>query len=317
MPSVSVLVPCYQSEAFLPETLDAILRQLPADGEVVACDNASTDRTFEILEAYASRDRRLRSFRNPENVGSVRNSNGCLARAASNWATFICSDDLPAPAAIPVSLEAAQTFAGCGLVFGRYVEFAGAPPAVEAEGAGAPGVLAWPDSFSFMVAAGNRVPFSTALFRVDLARRLGGLRADRLYTADYRFWLGLSSLAEVCVLDRTTMYYRVREGSESDPHRRGPDALMEVHLAMLERWAELTPDRRRAWEARRGEAARIYVRALWVSLYGDAHGGRLGPALRAAAMNLGPPAPLRAALLATRVAAVAVRPLRGALRGDR
>ena len=73
-PRVSIGVPVYNGDRFLAETLDAILAQTFADFEVVIVDNASTDRTAEIGQAYAARDPRISYQRNPANIGAMRNA---------------------------------------------------------------------------------------------------------------------------------------------------------------------------------------------------------------------------------------------------
>jgi len=60
----------YNGERFLGETLDSILSQTFTDFELIISDNASTDRTGEISEAYARRDSRIRYFRGEKNMGA-------------------------------------------------------------------------------------------------------------------------------------------------------------------------------------------------------------------------------------------------------
>ena len=51
MPRVTVVVPAYNAEAFLPQTLDSVEAQTYHDWEVVVADDASTDRTAEVGES--------------------------------------------------------------------------------------------------------------------------------------------------------------------------------------------------------------------------------------------------------------------------
>ncbi len=74
-PLVSVGVPVYNGEATIRRALDSLLAQDMGDFEVIVCDNASTDATPDIAEAYAARDDRVQLHRNPENLGLAGNFN--------------------------------------------------------------------------------------------------------------------------------------------------------------------------------------------------------------------------------------------------
>ena len=66
---LAVILPAYCAEAYLPECLDSVLNQTFRDFFVIAVNDASKDKTGEILEAYAARDSRLQVFHLPENRG--------------------------------------------------------------------------------------------------------------------------------------------------------------------------------------------------------------------------------------------------------
>ncbi len=74
-PLVSIGIPVYNGGKYLEETLDSILNQTFTDFEVIVSDNASTDNTREIVEAYAAKDPRVRYYRNAENIGAAPNYN--------------------------------------------------------------------------------------------------------------------------------------------------------------------------------------------------------------------------------------------------
>ena len=65
---LSVMMPAYNEERTLELILKHVLEQ-PEVGEVIAVDDGSTDRTWDILQAWASRDSRVRAFRQEANQG--------------------------------------------------------------------------------------------------------------------------------------------------------------------------------------------------------------------------------------------------------
>jgi hypothetical protein len=93
-PTVSVGVPVYNGEAYLEQTLTALLDQSYPDFELVVCDNASTDRTREIVAGFAARDSRVRYVRNPRNIGLAKNFNRVFQLSRGKYFRWAMADDL-------------------------------------------------------------------------------------------------------------------------------------------------------------------------------------------------------------------------------
>ncbi|WP_018403794.1 glycosyltransferase family 2 protein [Marinobacter gelidimuriae] len=91
---VSILVPVFNRESIIGETLNSALSQSYENIEVVVVDNASTDNTWKIIEGFANNDNRVRAFRNKSNIGPVRNWRRCVEEATGFYAKILWSDDL-------------------------------------------------------------------------------------------------------------------------------------------------------------------------------------------------------------------------------
>ncbi len=96
-PRVTIGVPVFNGESFLAKTLESLLSQTFSDFEIVISDNASTDRTKEICRAFASREPRLRYYRNDINRGAVWNHNRVFELARGEFFKWNSADDLCAP----------------------------------------------------------------------------------------------------------------------------------------------------------------------------------------------------------------------------
>jgi glycosyltransferase involved in cell wall biosynthesis len=96
-PRVSIGMPVYNGERFLREALDSVLAQTFEDFELIISDNASTDRTQEICQAYAAQDRRIRYYRNEENLGAAWNYNRVFELSTGEYFKWAAHDDLCAP----------------------------------------------------------------------------------------------------------------------------------------------------------------------------------------------------------------------------
>jgi glycosyltransferase involved in cell wall biosynthesis len=105
-PRVSFGLPVYNEEAAIRRCLDSILAQDFTDFEVVVSDNASTDRTREIVAEYVARDPRVRLFVNDRNVGGNANFNLAFDRARGELFRWIGADDLLEPTYLSASVAA-------------------------------------------------------------------------------------------------------------------------------------------------------------------------------------------------------------------
>ena len=97
MPTVSIGLPVYNGERYLEAALDAILVQTFTNFEVIICDNASTDRTEAICQAYMAGDERIHYHRNAENIGAAPNFNRTFELATGEYFKWVAADDLIAP----------------------------------------------------------------------------------------------------------------------------------------------------------------------------------------------------------------------------
>src|SRR3954469_7704719 len=95
-PVVTVLMPLYNAERFVAQTLDAILAQTFRDFEFLIINDGSTDRSLEILQDYARRDDRIRLISRP-NTGYVPALNEGLGLARGEFIARIDADDLADP----------------------------------------------------------------------------------------------------------------------------------------------------------------------------------------------------------------------------
>ncbi|OUP32894.1 glycosyl transferase family 2 [Bacteroides clarus] len=93
MPEVSVIIPIYNTAAYLRKALDSICDQTLKELEIILIDDGSTDGSRGIIEEYAERDARIRWYAQP-NQGQGVARNTALALATGRYIYFMDSDDL-------------------------------------------------------------------------------------------------------------------------------------------------------------------------------------------------------------------------------
>lgn len=118
-PQVSIGLPVYNGERYLRETLDSVLSQTFEDFEVVISDNASTDKTQDVCQAYAARDARIRYFRNARNVGSAMNFNRVFELSSAPYFKLANADDLSAPELVARCLAVLNDHSEVALAYAR------------------------------------------------------------------------------------------------------------------------------------------------------------------------------------------------------
>ena len=92
MPSISIIVPVYNTKQYLNACLDSILRQSFTDFELLLIDDGSTDGSGSICDLFARKDKRVRSF-HTENKGVSSARNLGLDYAQGLFVMFVDSDD--------------------------------------------------------------------------------------------------------------------------------------------------------------------------------------------------------------------------------
>jgi glycosyltransferase involved in cell wall biosynthesis len=104
-PLVSIGLPVYNGERFIREALDSLLGQSYQQFELIISDNASTDRTAEICQEYLAKDQRIRYYRNPTNLGAVKNFNRVFELSSGTYFMWAADHDLREPTFIARCVE--------------------------------------------------------------------------------------------------------------------------------------------------------------------------------------------------------------------
>lgn len=96
---VSIIVPVYNAENYICETMDSVRAQTYQHWELLLVEDGSADNTVSVIETYlaSTGDRRIRLIRQSANMGAARARNRGVQEAAGRYIAYLDADDLWAP----------------------------------------------------------------------------------------------------------------------------------------------------------------------------------------------------------------------------
>lgn len=249
-PLVSVIIPAFNAQSTLRETLKSAGGQSWQHLEIIIVDDGSTDRTEQIASDFCARDERARLISQP-NGGESAARNRAISEARGEWIAPLDADDLWHPEKLESQLLVAQSDPSAGLIYcwsrlidgdGRVI---GNAPASRCEG----DVLTEHLRSNFV---GNG---STPMVRAEV---LGSVRYDANFEAcaDYLMQLQLAMSTRFAVARAYLTGYRISARSVSSDAVR----MISGHIQLFDKLMSSLP------EAERRIA--VKERARWLARYG-------------------------------------------------
>lgn len=154
---VSIIVPVYNGEKFIRETMDSVLAQTYSDWELLLIEDGSSDGSADVIEKYVAEkaETRIRLIRQPSNQGAARSRNRGLLEASGRYIAYLDADDLWAPEKLEHELKFMEE-KGAAFVFTGY-EFA------DEHGVGLGKVVRVPETLAYRQALSNTTIFTTTV----------------------------------------------------------------------------------------------------------------------------------------------------------
>lgn len=91
---VSIVIPSYNCEKYIGETLESAMKQTYEDIEIIVINDCSPDDCESIILSYAEKDKRIRYFRNDKNIGVAASRNRGVSVSKGEYVAFLDSDDV-------------------------------------------------------------------------------------------------------------------------------------------------------------------------------------------------------------------------------
>jgi glycosyltransferase involved in cell wall biosynthesis len=259
---VSVIVPCYNAAAFLPEALQSALQQTYPRIEILVVDDGSTDATPEVARRYPVH------YIRQENRGVSAARNAGIAHSHGEFLVFLDADDRLASTGIEDGMTALEQNPHCMMAVGehRYILEDGAPAGVSRKGP------VRRDLYTMLLESNFVESVGSAIYRRDVFDREGGFDNSLDAAEDYALYLRITRRNAAVIHRAVVSEYRLHGSNTS----RNSELMLRRTLEVIcreRRHIEGDPGRLRAYRKGLRGWRRKYGRQLSFEL---ARAGRPG-----------------------------------------
>jgi len=218
MPEVSIVIPTYNCEKYLHQTLDSVINQTFSDHEIIVVDDGSTDRTRQIVKEYS----------HPITLIEQSNSGVCIARnrgfeiSRGNYICFMDHDDYWYPDKLQSQLEVFGENPEIGIVHSKFINW-------EVDSSG---VFPSPEEYNQLdIPDGTDVEYSgwvyhlylldswmltsTAMIRREVLLKCGVFDTSLPFSEDWDLWLRVTREYPIIRTTRPTTLYRQHKNQEN------------------------------------------------------------------------------------------------------
>ena len=217
-PRVSVVVPAYNSVAFIDATMCSILGQSFTEFELVVSDHSSTDGTWEALQQFAA-DPRVRLSRLASDGGAAANWNAVTDLATGEFIKLVCGDDLLSPDSLAEQVAALEAHPSAVMAASpRHVIDAAGTPVLRNRGlAGLRGEVDGAEAIRRTVLAGTNIfgEPASVLFRRTALVDAGGWDARFPYLIDQATYCAVLLRGSLVAVPRSLAAFRVSQSQWS------------------------------------------------------------------------------------------------------
>lgn len=204
-PFVSILLPVYNGEQYLTEALDSVLSQSYTHFELLIINDASTDNTQDILDAYAGKDNRITLYNNGSNFGVAKSLNILLKQAKGSYIARIDADDIWLPGKLEKQIIYLESHPGIYLL-------GTAKQTIDEQGKllkGKEKSIFSPEDIKKNILKGNLFCHSSVVFRREILDTIGYYNENYKNTEDYEYWLRVISTFKVEIFPEVLTCYRL------------------------------------------------------------------------------------------------------------
>lgn len=201
MPKVSIILPTFNGEQFLSNSIESIISQTYKDWELIIVNDCSTDNTANIINHYIQKDTRIKVITNKENKKLPASLNIGFEQASGEYYTWTSDDNEYYPQAIETMVEFLQKNEEYGMVYAR----------TNVEENGVLQDYVWCDHKTTPeLLLQISVPGACFLYRAEIAKTVGEYDCSMFLNEDHDYWLRIFLVSKIGNIDNILYLYRLR-----------------------------------------------------------------------------------------------------------
>lgn len=245
-PTVSVIIPSYNCEPYIAETINSVLNQSFKDIELIVVDDGSTDRTREIVASFGAPVRLVTQ----ENARVCAARNRGISEAAGQYICLMDHDDYWFPHKLEQQVALLQAHPEAGVVYSAFILWHADANGRFPEPASFD-LAAFPDGIDPELSGWIYHQFlldcwmltSTAMFRREVFERCGNFDINLPYSEDWDLWLRMSREYSFIKQNKPTTLYR-QHASQGNRMVRDVDYRTLLLSGAVKKWGLCSLDGR-------------------------------------------------------------------------
>lgn len=200
---VSIVLPVYNGEKYLRDSIDSILSQTYVNFELIIIDDCSTDSSPDIAKQYEQLDSRVTYYRNPQNLKLPKSLNRGFSLSNGKYLTWTSDDNVYSKDAIE-KMKNVLDREGTDFVFATCDVIDGDGNIVE--------IIKAPNDYKQAIVGINFVG-ACFLYTRKVYETLGGYDTDKFLVEDYDYWLKIFARFKVSNIQEVLYKYRWHSGA--------------------------------------------------------------------------------------------------------
>ncbi len=216
LPTVDVVIPCYNYGHFLTPCVESVLAQQNVSVRVLVIDDASPDNTPDVGQKLASRHNTVEFRRHDVNKGHIATYNeGLLGWSTADYVVLLSADDMLAPGALERAIRIMQADKSVGMVYGRTLHFQHQrelPESIETA-TGFDRFLGATWIEKRLHAGYNVITSPEVVVRGSIQKLVGGYRPELPHSGDLEMWMRIAAVSNIAYVRNVQAYYRVHSSS--------------------------------------------------------------------------------------------------------
>mgnify|MGYP000914503847 CR=1 FL=1 len=213
-PTVSVVIPSYNHEKYIEDTIKSVLNQTFQDFDIIITDDGSSDGTVEKIKKFS--DPRIKLFVFEENQGACRALNNCILNSKGKYVAYVSSDDIWEPEKLEKQVKFLDNNLQIAVVFTKVkIIDENSNPFIEKDhfyysvfDQENRSNDEWLRTFFFH---GNCICHPSALFRREVYDKVGLYNEAMANLPDFDMWIRLCLKHNIHILDDTLIKFRIRD----------------------------------------------------------------------------------------------------------